>query len=95
MKTTKNARRHISPPSPSSLAALGQAGIEDASPRTNGARRCTNPECEYGRGGSSDGWSCSRTAGSCADGRGCHTIYDAAEVINPENDDYWLLVSRR
>jgi hypothetical protein len=26
-------------------------------------------------------------------GRGCHSIYDASEVIDPENDDYRLWVT--
>lgn len=28
-------------------------------------------------------------------GRGCHTIYDAAEVIDRENDEYGIYVKTR
>ncbi len=28
-------------------------------------------------------------------GRGCHTIYEAREVIDPDNDDYKLWVANR
>jgi hypothetical protein len=27
-------------------------------------------------------------------GRGCHTIFDAAEVVDPKNDDYRLCAAR-
>ena len=38
--------------------------MAEASLRTKGARRCTNPDCEYAAGGSWDAWSCSATAAS-------------------------------
>jgi hypothetical protein len=66
--------------------------VEDSSPGTKGARRCTNPECEYGgrwivgkmRRLKNDKLSCL--------GRGCHTVYEAREVIDPGSDDYRLWV---
>jgi hypothetical protein len=64
--------------------------MRDVSSRTKGARQCTNPECEYnGR------WlvrTMTRTLNGrwlCL-GRGCHTMYDANEVIDAESED-WLL----
>jgi len=68
---------------------------EPAESRTKGARRCTNPECEYkGRWlmrtivrTKNGNWLCR--------GRGCHTIYEAREVIDPDNDDYKLWVANR
>jgi hypothetical protein len=66
--------------------------MPDVPPRTKGARCCTNPECEYnGR------WlvrTMVRTMNGkwLCRGRGCHTIYEAREVIDPENEDYRLWV---
>lgn len=68
-----------------------QAG-DEASPKTKGARRCTNPNCEYvGR------WIVGRMVVLRNDrllcqGRRCHTVYEARDVIDPENDDYGLYV---
>jgi hypothetical protein len=28
-------------------------------------------------------------------GRGCHTVYDAADVIDPDSDDYSMWVGER
>jgi len=66
--------------------------LDALSPRAKGARRCANPECEYGgrwivRGMTrlkNDKWLCL--------GKGCHTVYEAREVIDPANDDYRLYV---
>jgi hypothetical protein len=66
--------------------------LPEVSPRTKGARRCTNPNCEFGgrwvarkmvrlKNGK---WLCT--------GRGCHSVYEARDVIDPGNDDYRLWV---
>jgi len=66
--------------------------MKDVSPRTKGARRSTNPECEY------DGRWVVRTMVVLRNGRflcrgrGRHTVYDAKDVIDPENEDYRLYV---
>ena len=62
----------------------------EASPLTKGARRCTNPDCEYGGKWMirtmtrlrNDKWLCN--------GKDCHSVYEARDVIDPANDDYRL-----
>jgi hypothetical protein len=61
--------------------------MADASPRTKGARRCTNPECEYG-GLWVGRMVVLRNGRFLFRGRGCHIVYDAREVIAPENGTY-------
>ncbi len=66
--------------------------MEEASRRTKGARRCTNPQCEYGGRWVVGKMKVMRNGRFLCTGRGCHTIYDAREVIHPQNDDYRLYV---
>lgn len=66
--------------------------MDDVSPRTKGARRCTNPECEHG-----GRWVVARmvvlsNGRLLCRGRGCHMVYEAREVIHSENEDYRLYV---
>lgn len=57
------------------------------------ARRCTNPECDYGGRWivrrmtrlKNDKWLCL--------GKGCHTVYEARDLIDPANEDYRLYVN--
>ena len=65
--------------------------VEAASSRTKGARRCTNPECEYG-----ERWMVRTMTRLKNDkllclGKGCHTVYEAREVIDPANAEDWRL----
>jgi hypothetical protein len=66
--------------------------VNDVSPRTKGARRCRNPQCEY------NGRWLVRTMMRLKNGRWlclgreCHSVYDAREVIDLENEDYRLWV---
>lgn len=82
------------------MPAIGAVAAEplsrpEVSPRTKGARRCTNHECEYG------GRSVVRTMRVLRNGKfnclgkGCHTVYAARDVIDPANKDYVLYVRWR
>ena len=64
----------------------------DVSPRTKGARRCTNPECEFGGRWVVNTMKVTTNGRLLRIGKGCHTICDPAEVIDPENEDYGLWV---
>lgn len=66
--------------------------MDDASPRAKGARRCTNTECEFGGRRVVDKMVVLRNGRFLCRGRGCHSIYDAKDVIDPENEDYGLYV---
>lgn len=66
--------------------------MDEVSPRTKGARRCTNPECEYGSRWVVGKMVVLRNGRFLCRGRGCHSIYDAADVIDPENEDYRIHV---
>jgi hypothetical protein len=74
---------------------VSRARIADVPPRTKGARRYTSPECEYnGR------WLVRTTTRTMngkwlCGGRGCHTIYEAREVMDPESEDYRLWVGEK
>lgn len=64
----------------------------EVSPRTKAHAACTNSDCEYG-----DRWVVGRmvvlkNGRFMCRGRGCHTIYDAKDVIDPDNEDYELYV---
>jgi hypothetical protein len=59
----------------------------ESSLRTQGARRCAGPDCEY----------CGRCVvrgmrlpkkGNFSVWEGCHAVYEAREVIDPSNEDY-------
>jgi hypothetical protein len=67
--------------------------VNDVSPRTRGARRCTNTECEYGGRWLVRTMTRTKNGKWLCGGRGCHTIYESREVIDPENEDYRLWVS--
>lgn len=55
--------------------------MSDVSPRTKGARRCTNSDCDFG-----GRWVVGKMVVNknrrlmCLD-KGCHSIYDASEII--------------
>jgi len=66
----------------------------EASPRTKGARRCSNPQCEYGGRWVVGKMRVLRNGRLLCTGKGCHTTYDAHEVIDPENEDRRLYVRR-
>lgn len=61
--------------------------------RTKGARRRTNPECEYAGRWLVPTMVLTKNGKLLCRGRGCHTIYEPREVIDdPENEDYRLWV---
>jgi len=66
--------------------------MEDASPRAKNARRCTNPECEFGGRWVVNKMKVTMNGRLLCTGKGCHTIYDPAEVIDPESSDYAIYV---
>jgi hypothetical protein len=66
--------------------------MDEVSPKTKGARRCTNPEGDYG-----SRWVVGKMVRSgngklLCTGKGCHTIYESTEVIDPESDDFKLWI---
>jgi hypothetical protein len=67
---------------------------EDASPRAKGARRCTNKDCEFGGRWMSGGCASSRNGKFSWLGKGCHSVYEAREVIDPSSEDYSRYVGR-
>ena len=66
--------------------------MNEASPRAKGARRCNNPDCEYGGRWIVGKMKVMRNGRFLFTGRGCHSTYDPREVIDPGNDDYRLYV---
>jgi hypothetical protein len=67
----------------------------EASPQAKGARRCTNPECEYGGRWIVGGMRFLKNGKFSCLGKGCHTVYRPEQVIDPANGDYWLWVRWR
>jgi hypothetical protein len=67
--------------------------MDDASPRAKGSRRCTNPECEYGGRWIVGKMKVTRNGRLLCTGKGCHSIYDARDVIDAGNEDYRLHAS--
>ena len=67
--------------------------MKEASAKTKGARHCTYPDCECGGrwivGGMRLLWN---GTFNCL-GKGCQTVYEARDVIDPGNDDYGLYVA--
>jgi hypothetical protein len=63
----------------------------EASSTTKGARRCTNPDCEFGGRWIVGGMRRLKNGKFSCIGKGCHTVYEAREVIDPANDDDWRL----
>jgi hypothetical protein len=57
-----------------------------------GARRCTNPACEYGNRWVIGKMKRLRNEKWLCTGRACHTVYLARDVIDPDNDDFRLSV---
>jgi DNA-binding CsgD family transcriptional regulator len=60
--------------------------LPDIGAHTEGARRCTNPECQYG-----GRW----VRGTMVPNQdrkficvGCYAVYEPRDVIDPENEDY-------
>jgi hypothetical protein len=68
--------------------------VNVVSPRTKGARRCTNPGCEYGGKWVVKTMTRLKNGRWLCLGRECHTVSDASEVIHPDNDDYGIWVSQ-
>jgi len=66
--------------------------MPEVSPRAKGARRCTNPECEYGGRWTARTMTRLKNGRWLCNGKGCHTVYDARDVIDPGNDEYRLWV---
>ena len=60
--------------------------------RDQGARRCTNPDCEFGGRWIVGGMRLLKNGKLSCIGRGCHTVYEARDVIDPANEVYWLYV---
>ena len=67
--------------------------MNEVLPGTKGARRCTNSECEYGGRWIIGKMRALRNGKFSCLGKGCHTVYEARDVIDPANDDYRLYVS--
>jgi hypothetical protein len=59
---------------------------------TRGARKCTNSDCEYGGKWIVGRMKVLRNGRFLCTGRGCHSVYDARDVIDQENEDYSLYV---
>jgi len=66
--------------------------MKEATPKTKGARRCTNPDCEFGGRWIVGGMRMLKNGKFSCLGKGCHTVYEARVVIDPTNDDYRLWV---
>jgi hypothetical protein len=60
---------------------------------TRGARRCTNPACDYGGRWIVGKMRVLRNGRFSCLGKGCHTVYEPSDVIDPMNEDYRLYVS--
>jgi hypothetical protein len=67
--------------------------MEEASRQAKDARRCTNPDCEYGGRWIVRGMGLLKNGKFSCLGKGCHTVYEPREVIDPANEDYRLYVS--
>ena len=67
--------------------------MREGSPGTKGARRCTNPECEFNGRWTVGGMRLLRNGKFSCLGNGCYTVYEAGEVIDPESQDYPLYAS--
>lgn len=50
----------------------------DVSPRTKGARRCINPDCEFGGRWIAGGMRVLKNGKFSCIGKGCHTVYEPA-----------------
>jgi hypothetical protein len=68
--------------------------LDEASPRTKGARRCANPACEYGNRWVVGKMRLLRNGKFSCLGKGCHTIYEPREVIDPSSDDFGIYTRR-
>lgn len=66
--------------------------VSEVSPRAKGARRCTNPDCENGGRWVVGKMRLLRNGKFSCLGKGCHSVYEAREVIDPGNDEYPLYV---
>ena len=65
--------------------------MDTASPRTKGARRCTNPECEFGNRRTVRTMTRLKNGKLLCLGKSCHTVYEPRHVIGPGNEDDWRL----
>jgi hypothetical protein len=66
--------------------------VKEAFSKTKGARRCTNRDCEFGGRWIVGGIRVLKNGKFSCIGKGCHTVYEAREVIDPANEDYRLYV---
>ena len=66
--------------------------MKEVSLRTRGARRSTNPECQHGDRWIVSGMRLLKNGKFSCLGKGCHTVYEAREVIDPGSDDYGIYV---
>lgn len=83
------ASRYVS----ADACALDQTdGVDSVSPHTKNARRCTNPDCEYGNRWVVNKMRVTMNGRLLCTGKGCHSIYDPVEVIDPESPDYAIYV---
>jgi len=64
----------------------------EVSPRTRAHDAARIPHASTAGDGSCERWWSYETAALLCRGRGCHTVYDARDVIDPENEDYALYV---
>ena len=64
--------------------------MKEASATTKGARLCTNPDCEFGGRWIVGGMRVLKNGKFSCLGKGCHTVYEGREVIDPANPDYGL-----
>lgn len=67
---------------------------KETSSTTKGARRCTNPDCEFGGRWIVGGMRLLPNGKFSCLGQGCHTVYEALEVIDPANEDCGLGVGQ-
>lgn len=66
--------------------------MDATSPAAKGARRCTNSDCEFGGRWVVRKMRLLRNGKFSCLGKGCHTVYEARDVIDPANEDYRLYV---
>ncbi len=64
----------------------------EVSPRTKGAGDARTSNASTAVVGSSAGCGSFGTGNSAVLGKGCHTVYEAREIIDPANDDYGIYI---
>jgi hypothetical protein len=66
--------------------------MQEVQPQTRGARRCLNPDCEFGNRWIVGEMKLLPTGKFTCLGNGCHCVYEPREVIDPGSPDYELFV---